>query len=477
MKLYLDIIKKEKWLITVVISIFAFSFILVTTLNFTIAVFSFAIFSGLAIFQKSFHQGLAFFLIAILIFPATDVIPGILSTREIFVIFLATIGIITRMLDKVKISVSKLFYYWGGLIFLSTVSIIFSIGEASIIYVYRQAGVDKFIIVFLIYPMIIISVQYFFQTTRRLEKLFLVIIFIGFMQSVAGVILFSGFFEITQEAYLSRDIWATLMISTIPITLGMWLLQNNSLSTLKFSRLAKKKNNISKIVDVVSVNKRKNISKKAIVDLKRFKSNIKMALMAILMLQVFSLMISSSCIYLIAVGGGIFIIGVLMRNRRIIWSVLILLLGFSIALSGSDVVCNMHLKQGVLDLVSVIKSSQGVDILWKGIAMEQYQSIGSSYEFIFSRLGLLGVVLFVATLVQYFKETRNAYLKSDGFERIWLMIVLAILMEFMLLGFLKDVFFAWPAALIFWLLYGVLQNLKGSKKEFSLIDTKLDVKL
>jgi hypothetical protein len=472
MKQYLRIFREKKWLTTITLGTLAFSFILVMTLNLTLAFFSLVIFSSLAIFQRSFHYGLVFFLAVILIFPPINVISNIINTGELFVLLLALIGTISLFLDRHKIKILPLFYYWVGLIILFGGVLMLSGNNVKIFYGINQATINQFTMVFVIYPIIIVSFQYFFQTTRRLERFFLVIILVGTIQAIIGIVLFSGFFEVSQSSQLDNRAWSMLMAITVPITLGMWLIQKSSLSTLEFLWLKKGRKNISNIVDAVLIDKN-SAFKKSVINLKRSRLNTQMVLMASLILQIIALIITLSYISLIAIGAGAFIIGVLMRNRRIVLTVLSLLLILVIVLPGFEPVLTIQLKQGILDLLPSIKNSQNLELLWQGVGPQQGQQIDSSYVFIFNKLGLVGLVIFVLGLVQYFKEIRNAYLKSDEFERVWLVVILGIFMEFVLLGVLSNAFFAWPAALLFWLLYGALQNLKSRKKEYGLIETKL----
>jgi hypothetical protein len=475
MKAYLDIINEKKWLATITLGALAFSFILIFTLNLTLAFFSLVIFSSLGIFQRSFHYGLVFFLAVILIFPSVQVVNNIINTGELFILILAFVGVSSLFFDKYKIKILPLFYYWAGLIALCSILVFSSSGDVKVFYIINQVVVNQFIMTFSIYPILIISVQYFFQTTRRLERFFLVIIIIGTVQAITGSFLFSGVFEKIQYFQLESVGWSMLLAITIPITLGMWLIQKSSLSTLEFLWLKKRRKNISQIIDGVLIenNTIPKKSKETIVNLKQSRINTQIVLMGSLILQVLALIITFSYISLIAVGVGVFIMGVLMRSKNIILIVLSSLLVLLIFLPGFEPVLTIQLKQGILDLLLSIKSSQNIELLWQGVGLHQGRQINSTYLFIFSRLGLIGLVIFVLGLVQYFREIRAAYLKSDEFERVWLVVILSIFVEFVFLGILSNAFFTWPAALLFWLLYGALQNLKVRKKEYRLMETIL----
>jgi len=477
MKPYLKIFGEKKWLITIILGTLAFSLILIFTLNLTLAFFSLIMFSSLGIFQRSFHYGLVFFLAVILIFPAVKVFNDTINTGEVFVLMLAFIGISSLIVDNYKFKILPLFYYWIGLIVLLGGALIFSDDGVKIFYDTNQVIINKFMMTLIIYPVIIISFQYFFQTTRRLERFFLTIIFAGTIQAVVGIVLFSGFFNMAQSFQIDVVDWSIFLAITIPVTIGMWLIQKSSLSTLEFLWLKKKRKNVSQIVDVVLTdnNTLPQKSKEMIINLKQSRANTQMVLVISAVLQIIALIITYSYTSLIAIGIGLFIMGVLMRNKEIVLMVLISLLALVVILPGFEPILTIQLKQSILDILFSIKHSRNLELLWQGVSAQQGRHIDSSYLFIFNKVGLIGFIIFIAGLVQYFREIRSAYLKSDEFERVWLVVILGIFVEFVFLGVLSNVFFIWPAALLFWLLYGALQNLKSRKKEYRLIETVLSL--
>ncbi len=472
MKKYLEVIKEKKWVPIIIFGAMAFSFILITTFNLVLALFGFVIFSSLAIFQRSFHYGLLFFLAIILVFPPIDIVVNIINIGEVLGLLLVLVGSASFLLDKPRIKILAVFYYWITLVSVFMIRFLFFEENIKIFYEINKGNINKFIVVLIIFPIIITSFQYFFQTTRRLERFFLTIVIVGIIQAIIAIIFFNKSLYSIQLIQVDWYSWSILMTITIPVTFGMLLIQKSSLSTLEFSWFKKRRNNINKIIDAVTINKKKKL-KRNVINLKRFRLNIQIVLVIGLILQAVALISTSSYIVLITVGIGIFIIGVLMRDRNIILTTLFLLLGLVIILSGIKLSFTAQLKQGIMDILLNVKNSQGVEFLWQGVGSRQQQNESSSYLFVFNRLGLAGLVIFILSLVQYFREIRNAYLKSDEFERVWIIIILAIFIEFVVLGMLINVFFIWPTALLFWLLYGILQNLKSRKKEYSLIGTTL----
>jgi hypothetical protein len=275
---------------------------------------------------------------------------------------------------------------------------------------------------------------------------------------------------IVENILLQKEALIVLIMVTAPTTLGMWLTQKNSLTTLKFLWLNKKKKNIYKFVDSILDNKHVEASK-SIINLKKTRINRQNLLLFIFGVQILALIFTLSFIPLIIIGLGIFIMGVLLRNRNIILIVLSLLLLASIILPNIGMISNIQLKQEFIELFYNIKKFYSLQILWQGTFGQQLQQISNAYLFIFSKVGLIGLFIFILGLIQYFKEIRNTYLKSDEFERIWIVVILVIFIEFVILAMNSKAFFSWPAGLLFWILYGTLQNLKKSKKEYKLIES------
>ena len=489
---------------TVVFGSLAFSFILVTTLNLVLAFLAFVIFINLAIFQKSFHFGWIFAILIIAIFPTIYIADNLVSLEEIFTLVLAAIGLGNLLLDKNKIKLFPLFYYWLGLIILGGI-LLLSGNLFDISKEINQVTLYQLVMVFVIYPMIIISFQYFFQTGKRLEKFFLIIIMIGTGQALFGLLArifnlelnngvgitsevfanisaqdgirqLTGFFGDKLFLQLGDNILAMLLLITIPITLGMLLIQKYNLSTIaSLSWTGENNSYLKNIID--SVFSAQDGDVKKIVDLKtplKLKISRQRLFLILLIVQAAALILTFSYMALIILGVALLIMGILLREEKIIWITLILLLVFVLILPGFEPASMVRQKTYLLTLWHNIKNRQGIDWLWRGFDKSWRQQIYNSYLVVFSKFGIVGLGLFLLGLGQYFREIRLAYLKSDGFERIWLVVILTIFVEFVLLGLFSNVLFVGPVALLFWLLYGVLQNLKYNQVEFGLTETKLD---
>ncbi len=507
MQKYLRQLKNQKELTTVIFGTLAFSFVLITTLNLALSFLIFVIFINVAIFQKSFHLGWIFSILIIVIFPTVYIADNLVSVEEVFTLVLALIGFGNLLFDKNKIKLFPLFHYWLGIIILGGLLILLG-GPLDVGKEINQVTLYQLIIVFVVYPMIITSFQYFFQTKKRLEKFFLVIIVIGTGQALFGLLAKIFNWElvdgvgITNEAFanfsvqnnihqitaffgdklflqLGDNVLATLLLITIPITLGMWLMQKHNLSTVAgLSQIGTKNNlHLKKIIDSVFSDRKNEINKT--IDLKtplERQANREIFFLFLFVLQMTALMFTFSYMSLIVLGVGVSIMGILLREQKVILMTLILLLIFIMFLPGFESVSMLRQKTYLITLWHNLKSKQDFSWFWHGLDESWRQQIYNSYLVIFSKFGLIGLGIFLLGLWQYFQEIRLAYLKSDGFERIWLVIILAIFVEFILLGLFNNVLFVGPVALLFWLLYGALQNLKYNQIKFGLTETKLDKK-
>ncbi len=504
MQRYWQQLKKQKELMTIVFGSLAFSFILVATLNLTLAFLTFVIFVNLAIFQKSFHFGWIFSILIITIFPTIYIADNLVSLEEIFTLVLAIIGLGNLLLDKNKIKLFPLFYYWLGLIILGGVLILFG-NSFDISKEINQVTLYQLVMVFVVYPMIIISFQYFFQTGKRLEKFFLIIIMIGTGQALFGLLArifnlelnngigitsevfanisaqdgirqLTGFFGDKLFLQLGDNILAMLLLITIPITLGMLLIQKYDLSTIaSLSWTERGSSYLKNVLDSAFNGQIRSANK--VVDLKtplKLKISRQRLFLILFIIQISALILTFSYMALIILGVALLIMGILLREQKIIWITLILLLVFVLILPGFEPALMVRQKTYLLTLWHNIKNTQGVDWFWRGFDESWRQQIYNSYLVVFSKFGIIGLGLFLLGLGQYFREIRSAYLKSDGFERIWLVVILTIFVEFVLLGLFNNILFVGPVALLFWLLYGVLQNLKYNQIEFGLTETKLD---
>ncbi len=503
MQKYWRQLKQEKELMTIIFGSLAFSFILITTLNFTLAFLTFVIFVNLAIFQKSFHLGWIFSLLIIVMFPTVYISDNLISLEEVFTLLLAIIGLGNLLLDKNKIKLFPLFYYWLGVIVWGGVLILFGnfgyIGKEI-----NQITLYQLVMVFLIYPMIITSFQYFFQTKKRLEKFFLFIVAIGTGQALFGLLIrflnlelnngigitnetfanisqggirqLTGFFGDKLFLSLGDNILAILLLITIPITLGMLLIQKYDLSTIIKSD--KKGKNVSYFKNVLdSVFSSRNGELNKVVDLKtplKLKINRQRLFLVLLVIQISALILTFSYVALIILGVSLLIMGILLREQKIIWITLILLSVFILILPGFEPALIAKQKIYLLAIWSKIKNQREFIWLWRGLKGNWRQPIYNSYLVVLSKFGIIGLGLFLLGLAQYFREIRLAYLKSDGFERIWLVVILTIFVEFILLGLFNNALLVGPVALLFWLLYGALQNLKYNQIEFGLTETKIN---
>jgi hypothetical protein len=455
----------------IILGVLVFCIVLMVTLNQEGAFLVAIAFFNLNIFKRSFHYGLVFLLGVSLLLPAVEVFNGTITIGELLIIMLAIIGITNLFLDKYKLKIFKVFYYLGALIFSISIAFFLENGDGKIII--NQQMIKGIIFVLVIYPILAVSFQYIFQTVRRLERFFLMIFVIGLVQSILTLL----FFNNNSFISIDNNLKMALLVITIPVTIGLWLTQKSSLSTLSFPWLKTKTQNVNKFVDSL-ISEKSNTDKNnkfnnKIINLKQVTINKQLFFVIGLIIQLITLIFSGLYLEIIIVSIGVFIIGILMRHNKIVGIILGLLLTIIIVLPVIDFVSIKQLTQSSILILEDIKKSNLINLLWRGVVGYRYNEMQGTFFVIFGRFGLLSLGIFILGLVQYFREIRNSYLKSEEFERIWIVVILAIFIEFILLGIFVNIFFAWPTAVLFWLLYGALQNLKGEKKEYRLMETRL----
>ncbi len=491
MRKYFQQFISESEFAIVVLGVLSALFILVTTLNATLAVFILGIFVNLAIFQRSFHLGWMFTIVIILVFPSIDIVRHFLSLEELMILILGVISIVIAWVEKGAVKLSVLFYSWFILAGV-TMFVIFQGRNFIFNNSLNQIGYIRLLIFFAVYPVVISSFQYFFQTAKRLEKFFMIIVAVASLESVFSLLVMifglnfsdgvgasreifnnvfsnntvirqaTGFLGSNLFTKLGGNTFSTLLIVSIPLTVGLWLLQKNNLSIF------------SKEKSFLAVDDQTDSRLKLKIKRKEYWFNF--LLMISFVCQTLALLLTFSYVALLVLGVSILMVGILTREKRIILVTAVLLFVFAVVLPGIEPALIIQPEEYLFGYWHDLHFFKGIKSLWRGFEIIGSGQIYNSYLLIFSKLGFIGLGLFIFGLWRYFKEIRSAYLQSDGFKRIWLMIILAIFIEFVVLGLFSNLFFIGPGALLFWLLYGAVQNLKSGGVEFRLTETGIDNK-
>lgn len=496
--------------ITLAAGIVAFVLILVTTLNFSIAAVVLLLFVSVAIFQKSFSRGWLFLLLIVIMFPSIKVTSDFATISDLLLTLLALIGLISIIFEGTKVALNKLTFYFLLLLITGASTVFF--GKYFGVQIDHSVWFVSFIILF--YWLALTTFHYFFQTQKRLKRFFSLIITAGVAHSLFGIFAFlaswqsSGGLGISAgktqnlafttvesqingflgDGFLLRvgsNALAPFLLITIPITIGMII---NTRRKVKRTRPLSVIEEKVKLFDSAYSIKRANFIKEKVVArikesfvkeniLKFFKS--KEMLILLVIIQIIALVLTFSYIALIALGIAFFIVGILLRNNRLISFVAGLLIVLTLIIPTVRPSMANEQKDSLQNWFSGFEQIKE-NFIWgsawqvdKNNQQASEERVFNSYLFIWNNFGLIGVIIFLGALYQYFKDLRDVYIRSDGAKRVWLVMIIAIFFELLLIGLMSNALIFGPAALIFWLLYGATLNLKQRQIVFGLTETKL----
>ncbi len=495
--------------ITLATGIVAFALLLVTTLNFTLAAATLLLFVSVAVFQKSFSRGWLFLFLIVIMFPSTKITPHVATISDILLTLLAVIGLISIVFENVKVSLNKLTFYFL-LLLISGVSIVF-FGKYFGVEIDSSVWSLSFSILF--YWLTLTTFHYFFQTQKRLKRFFSILITAGVAHSLFGIIAFftswqsssglgistgkvqnlifssvkcqiNGFLGDGFILRIGANALAPLLLISITITIGMLISAKKRAKRVRPLSIIEEK---AKLFDsAYSIERANFLKEKLFQKIKEsfVRENIskflrsKAMLSLLLIVQVIALILTFSYVALIALGIGLFIIGILLRNARLISVTASFLIVLTLVLPAFRPMDTQQ-KDGLQNWFSGFEQVKQNFIWGSGWKVDKENQIGSeerihnSYLVIWNNFGLIGITIFLGALYQYFKDLRSVYIRSDGVKRIWLVAIIAIYFEFLLMGLTSNTLLFGPAALVFWVLYGAVLNLKQRQIIFGLTETRL----
>ncbi|GEM_PF-3840709 len=462
MESYLETLKKEKILSLFLATVLLFVAVLVFSLNMSLAIFSVLLFVSALVFRHSFHKGLIFFLTLIILFPPFQFLSAGNDSQVLLIVILAFIGLLNLFISRHKFKFLPLFKYWLILEILILFSFLFTKisngGDFPSVY---YPDFLKLFLLFLLFPVIILAFQFFFQTEKRIEKFILFIIILGFLKSL--LLIFAQLLIRKSLPLDSNSPDSLIVLSiTIPLTLGLWYLRKNNPSENKEEEKFTEQE-VRSDREVVS------LTKSFLIRLSKL-NHSKNFFLAVFTVQSLALFLSQQFYFFFIIAIAILIMGILLREKAFlqiaVWSVLF----FSFKFYFSDVNTIAQIKEILIHLFHLNKKFF-FPILGGNPSGFYTDSFNSSFLFLYYHLGLFGLLIFLGALGQYFWEIRTTYLQSEGAKRIYLVVILSIFIIFLILATIQNVYFAWPASLLFWLLYGLLQNLQTRKIEYRLTES------
>ncbi len=505
----LDIFSQKT--IVFVLGTICFVLVLLLTLNFVVAITVFLFFTFLAIFQNSFSRGWLFLFFVFLIIPRFVLGDSGLFSEEIILIALTLVSlamIVEKKANPKKNFISgRLFLFW----------ILALVGIISWFLEKRQGRAEQEELLLILYLVIlsglIVVFQYFFQTAKRIKKFFLVLIIAGSLHSlfsllalvfpfnflsqgtssIKGVNLFfgeigfktSGFWGDSYYTLLGGYALTGFLLISLAVTFGMIIILQKKKGQPKLyspmivkTKSSQEKKYFLDSIHPISASKK---VKDKIVNLgygewgrksREYILDNRIFLIFLFIIQFVVFLLTFSYLAFLIFSLGIFFMGVLLRSKGLLSFSASMIIILSVIFPGSGFLGNNSSTEVINQWFSGLDQVKNHWVLGEAggsIFSENNQQkpndffINNSYLFIWNNFGLLGLLIFLFMLINYFLNIREVYLYSDGWQRIWLIVLLTVFLQMVLLGMVSNILIFGPAAICFWLFSGLIENLKEKK--------------
>lgn len=486
----------------IALSLFVFAITLILSLNIKIALLVFFISFYFGVVSRSFSAGWLLILLLVILFPSVKIHQGV-NFQSFFLFVLSISGIIASSFQQNSIYFPRIsrFFIGFGLVFIG-----FMI-YAWFFRLIMSREIISLSLTLINYWIIFSVFGFFFQTIKRIKKFLSILVFAGTVHAMFGLLAFilvhqffgnlgvsfsiidypglgsinyhlNGFLGDGFLLKVGVNALAPLLLITSSVTLGFIL----SLPKKDFG------------VDMLD--KRGRFNKKALIDsafsqkyfdvealkkelVKIF--SLKLILSLSFFAQALALFLTFSFLAMISFSLGFLIIGILLRKKIAIYTSTLLICIFALflpSINDGNLTRNSvkNINSWLIGLESVKESwvmgnSLNID---KNYKLRDNLRIYNSYLFIWSTLGIAGLLVFLGSLLDYFFSLFSAYKKSEGERRVWLIIIISIFFQLLLFSIGSNSLIFGPAALVFWLLYSVAINLRKKNTIFGLTETKLD---
>ncbi|MEA2006924.1 MAG: hypothetical protein U9O20_02070 [Patescibacteria group bacterium] len=498
----------EESLISIIIGVAAFVLILVTTLNFNAALLSLTLIIAIAIFQNSFSRGWLFLFALLALIPATKIGNGSTSIYEVLLTILALVGLVHIVTGNVKMKATKLYFLFFLLILIGvSISVFGYFFDLSI-----NPEIFIFTALFILVLTTMISFQHFFQTKKRIERFFVLLVSIGVAHSLFGITslilgwqsptgmgITAGTFQLFSDNLIQHQIngflgngyllkvgenaLAPFLLISIPLNIGLLL------SLKKYSKKKAQELKVPsfQLFDSIHTKQQKKYwisilessNKTTFFEKTRSFFTPKVFLVGALTIQIVALVLTFSYVSLVILSVGTFVIAVLLREKTLISISIVILVSLTLVVpsffSSITAQSEHNISQWLSDF-GQIKSNWFWGNGWrieKTNTTNSGKQIYNSFLLIWNTFGMIGLAVLFGILIQYFRQLRSSYLTSDDSNRMWLIVIIAIFVEFVFLAMTSNSLFFGPAAIVFWLLYAVGFNLQKKTVVFGLTETRL----
>jgi hypothetical protein len=426
---------------------------LALTLNIEATLIIFVLTMAMAVSIRSFSKGWLFLLGVAIIFPAFKV--GDFLLFDFFLVLIIVLTLAQFIIEDRKIEFNSVYFKFFLFVLIGISFIVFSFVFSGNV----QPLIWKILLSFLLIFLLFFSFQYFFQTRKRIKRFLFLIVVSGASHSLFGIVSLllnrqiipgmgvingqaenalwglsqgkiSGFFGVNLESLIGHNFLSAFLVISIISTAGLiFLLEADQ-----------------KKVGNPKINKQK------------------IFLILALIIQSIGLFLTFSYSSLISVSLGILIMGIIIRDNRVIFFSTGLVILFTVLaprlffFSGSVEIMNFD------HIAKIFKHW----IIGNGIISEQGSAniisggIFNSYLFLWNYYGLFGFFALISILYSFFIDIYFSYKKAHGQERIMLAMITGIFIASIIEGFSGNILVFGPTALVFWLFYAVTLNLKNN---------------
>lgn len=482
-KEWLGKIFTEKSILPIFIGIMILALNLVLTLNALATALVAVLLISIFIFQKSFSRGWLFLLGIVLLFPTIKLGDSNLQLFDLLLALLSIIGMIKLAITEKKVLKNKLTFLFF-LMFLISFSFyffgfIFGLVVKSIIW--------KIFLNLILIWFLLIGFQYFFQTQKRIKRFFSVLISVAVIHSIFGIIAYltnwqtalgmgvsrgktqnlildqsqyqiNGFLGSGLESQIGANPLAAFLIAGIISTLGFLVLNKEQEKVLIKKKVGRKKK--IRLMDGIYRVKKLKIKFK---NRKLFRKRVFLG--SLVLVQFWALFLTFSYSSLVFLGLGIMTMGILTRKKPLVTLATAYLILFTLILPIFNSSIEIVYKENFDQWFGGYQITQSNWVLGESINFNEktssisQSSRGNSYLLLWKTYGLLGLIVFLRILWNYFRDIYKKYQSTEKGERVWYIIVASCFIALLFEGLTSNILIFGPTAIIFWLMYGIILNL------------------
>ncbi len=435
---------------------------LALTFSVILSLVIFIFFVASAIFKESFSRGWLFLLGIALVFPFIKIFPDIyLFQLILFVIILLSILQLIYENGKFEIGKASFCFLLLALIGLSLQFI------SPLFNILVQKQVQEILISLTLIWFLLASFQYFFHTKKRINRFIFLLILIGLLHSIVGLLAVFGGWYNSLGIGVSSGTGYQIFLEKFGQLNGIWgnsanykVGANSVASFLAITILLT-------LGRLIAFNREKQ----------NFKQQGKYSLIylfwAAFLIQVAALIMTHSYFTFIILGVSAIIMGILLKNKKIIlgatiWSVL-----FSSLVTRFQIQYKLAVSDWMENFRNLNNWILGNGIFFQGNHAPISENIQNSYLFLWNYYGVFSILIILMLFYYFFMVLYNNYRLVSGENKITLITITAIFICIIIEALGANILFFGPTAIAFWLFYGIVINFRRDALEKKLLNNKI----